>query len=684
MRTLHSILFLVLPLTLLACNAQVKTVESCGDGVLDPDEQCDGDATSAGNCEALGYYQQTGDLVCRTDCTLDTSVCLSRCGDDVIQTTFGEQCEGDDLAAETCETLGLGAGNLGCNASCRYDTSACENDIECGDGVIIGRFEDCEGEDLDGQTCASLGYYGGELACDPYTCTFVLGGCENFGRCGDNTIQATYAEDCDGSELGGATCGSLGYYGGQLTCDTGCHFLPDDCATFGRCGDDLIQDAHGELCETGQLGGETCESRGWYGGELACGADCTAFDESACAAEGRCGDGAIQEAHGETCDGTDFGGVTCRDAGAFTGTPTCTDECALTTAACVNATAVSARRYFACARLGNGTARCWGFNYVGQLGDGTTVTPRLTPVAVTGLTDAMDVVVGDSHACARLADGTVRCWGLNENGQLGDGSFSNSSTPVTVSGLSTVVELALGWDHTCARLADGTARCWGRNTGGQAGDGYTSNLNIPTLVSGIAGAVSVAAGDQHTCAVLSDGTARCWGVNNQGQLGDGTNTRRLTPAQVSGLSTAVEVAAGFNHTCARLSDGTAKCWGYNSSGQLGNGTTTNSNVPVAVTGLAGADDLVLGYSHSCARLTDGTLRCWGHNSSHELGDGSTAQRTTPVAVLNLNGISSLALGEMFTCALPPSGVPVCWGFNEDGELGNGTIVEAASPTPVSP
>ena len=681
MRTLHLFFVILLLLSLLACKAEVKTVESCGDGVLDPDEQCDGDATSAGNCEDLGFYQQTGDLVCRADCTLDTKVCLSRCDDDVIQTAFGEQCEGDDLAAETCETLGLGAGTLGCNAACRYDTSACENDLDCGDGVIIERFEDCEGEDLAGQTCESLGYYGGDLACDPYTCVFALSGCENFGRCGDNAVQATYAEECDGSELGGVTCESLGYYGGQLTCDTGCHFDTDDCAAHGRCGDGLIQDTHGEICETNQLGDATCVSLGWYGGELACGADCTALNESCCAAVGRCGDGLVQETHDELCDGAELGGVSCRDFDFFTGELACTDTCVLDEGACVNATQVSARQYFACARLTDGTARCWGRNPVGQLGDGTT-TDRLTPVTVSGLSDAAVVVAGGSHTCALLGDGTVRCWGFNANGQLGNGATTNSAIPVSTVGLTGAVELALGWDHACARLGDGTVRCWGYNAGGQLGDGSTDNRVVPVTVNALAGAVSISAGNQHTCAVLDSGIVKCWGVNTSGQLGDGTNTRHLTPVQVSGLTNAVEVAAGFNHTCARLADGTARCWGYNYFGQLGNGTTSSSSSPVVVTGLAGVAALTLGYSHSCARLTDGTLRCWGHNNSYELGDGTNIHRYTPVATLNLDVVTSFTLGEMFTCAVPSSGIPQCWGYNEDGELGNGTLIEASAPTPV--
>lgn len=684
MRTLQTCLVLVLSLALAGCPAEIKTIESCGDGLVDPGEQCDGADTTAGNCEDLGYYQQLGDLVCRSDCTLDTSVCLSRCGDDVIQVAFGEQCEGGDLAAETCQTLGLGSGNLACNDSCHFDTSACENDIECGDGVIIGRFEDCEGEDLAGQTCASLGYYGGQLACDPYTCAFELAGCENFGRCGDNAVQATYAEDCDGSELGGATCESLGYYGGTLTCDVSCRFLLTDCAAHGSCGDGEVQTDHGEVCEDGLLGGATCESRGWYGGELACGAGCTALDEADCAAVGRCGDHAVQPGFGETCDGPALGGATCRDYDFFTGRPSCDVACQLGPGDCVNATRVTAREFFACARNTDGTVSCWGANEGGQLGDGTTL-GRLTPVRVGGLHTATAVAAGLSHACALLADQTVRCWGFNDAGQLGDGSTSASTTPVPVAGLADVAGLVAGYSHTCARLTNGAVRCWGKNTGGQLGDGSLVNRTSPVAPEGIENVVSIAAGDQHTCAVLPSGVANCWGVNGAGQLGDGTTTRRPTPVAVVGLSDALVVAAGFNHTCAILGDGSARCWGSNSDGQLGNGTTSFLAVhtPVVVSGLSGAGSLALGFNHSCAQVTDGTLRCWGNNASGTLGDGTNLPRYSPVAV-GFGAVTSFSAGKAFTCAVPASGIPHCWGNNDNGELGNGTVLESLVPVAVSP
>ena len=126
-----------------------------------------------------------------------------------------------------------------------------------------------------------------------------------------------------------------------------------------------------------------------------------------------------------------------------------------------------------------------------------------------------------------LGDGTARCWGNNWFGQLGDGTTTERHTPVAVSGLSNAVAIAAGNYHTCAVLGDGTARCWGRNDYGQLGDGTTTERHTPVAVSGLTNAVAVSAGGDHTCAVLSDGTARCWGDNSDGQLGDGTTADRL-------------------------------------------------------------------------------------------------------------------------------------------------------------
>ena len=242
-----------------------------------------------------------------------------------------------------------------------------------------------------------------------------------------------------------------------------------------------------------------------------------------------------------------------------------------------------------CVEVG-GEVYCWGNNANGELGDGSTV-ERHTAVLVANITTATSVSAGhSSHSCATLADGTVQCWGRNDNGQLGDGTTTDRLTPVLVSNITTATSVSTGGGHACATLADGTVQCWGGNVNGQLGDGTTTNRLTPVLVSGITTATSVSAGGFfltgfHTCATLADGTVQCWGANANGQLGDGTTTDRLTPVLVSGITTATSVSAGALHNCAMLADGTVQCWGGNGKGQLGDGTTTSSNIPVQVLGI---------------------------------------------------------------------------------------------------
>jgi alpha-tubulin suppressor-like RCC1 family protein len=328
------------------------------------------------------------------------------------------------------------------------------------------------------------------------------------------------------------------------------------------------------------------------------------------------------------------------------------------------ATALAAGNAHICALLQTGTVQCWGRNESGQLGDGTSGGSRATPVAVRGLSGVTALAAGSAHTCALLQTGTVQCWGLNDNGQLGDGTTANRATPVAVRGLSGVTALAAGGAHTCALLQTGTAQCWGSNFSGQLGDGTTTDRLTPAVVSGLSGVTALAAGWDHTCAVLQTGTVQCWGSNFSGQLGDGTTTDRLTPVAVSGLSGVTALAAGGAHTCALLPTGTVQCWGRNESGQLGDGTTANRVTPVAVSGLSGATALAVGGAHTCALLPTGTAQCWGRNESGRLGDGTSGGfRATPVVVSGLSGATALAAGGAHTCALLQTGTAQCWGEN---------------------
>jgi alpha-tubulin suppressor-like RCC1 family protein len=230
--------------------------------------------------------------------------------------------------------------------------------------------------------------------------------------------------------------------------------------------------------------------------------------------------------------------------------------------------------------VADGTVRCWGLNAFGQLGDGTTSTPAAS-VRVTGISTAIAVTTGRDHSCALLVDATVRCWGANSVGQLGNGSFTSSFTAVTVSGITNAVSISGGSDHTCVRRSDGTIACWGSNQFGQLGDNSLGNNRpAPVPVQGIGNARMVAVGSTHTCAARVDGTVACWGGNGVGQLGRGViGGNFAVAATVTGLEGVWLVASGHRFSCALLGTGELRCWGFNDTGQLGDGTTQDAPSP---------------------------------------------------------------------------------------------------------
>ncbi len=281
-----------------------------------------------------------------------------------------------------------------------------------------------------------------------------------------------------------------------------------------------------------------------------------------------------------------------------------------------NAVGISAGENHTCAVLSDGTVWCWGLNSSGQLGNGTQNT-SLIPVKVSGITTAMAVSAGgssasDGHTCALLADGTVFCWGNNSFGQLGNGTsasdtpptpgFSDTPIQANLTG-ATAVSIAAGADHTCAAISDGTVKCWGNNFDGQLGNPYTTSpfslvpltfSTFPIPVFGVSDASGVTAGSGHSCANLSGGGVQCWGDDLSGQLGNGAffgsapvdpiNLPNTTwqPVSVINLSTVTQVDAGALHTCAHLSNNVIACWGDNGFGQLGIGNFNTSNFPIGV------------------------------------------------------------------------------------------------------
>lgn len=353
---------------------------------------------------------------------------------------------------------------------------------------------------------------------------------------------------------------------------------------------------------------------------------------------------------------------------------------------------ISAGFSHTCVLQANGTIQCWGNNDNGQLGNGTT-TASLTPVSVTGITTAIAVAAGDFHTCALLADGSVRCWGYNTFGQLGNNTTTDSPVPVPVSGalggtLIDAVSIATGSAHSCAVLASSLIACWGDNQFGQLGFDTSPSTSsaTPIFVGGSqSGYTSVDAGLHHTCASRSNGTARCWGANANGQLGNatlGVGGQSINPVAVSSLSNVTGITTGDRHNCARVATGEVFCWGGNAEGQLGTDTGGFSSSSASqVAGLTNATRVDAGGLHTCARLANGTASCWGYNTFGQLGNNTTTGGYTHVATQFALGEFPVVLsaGNRHTCALLANGAARCWGSNTGGELGTGTTNPALTP-----
>ncbi len=355
--------------------------------------------------------------------------------------------------------------------------------------------------------------------------------------------------------------------------------------------------------------------------------------------------------------------------------------------------AVSAGFAHSCALLVEGDVKCWGLNDGGQLGMGTAggaVQRSGIPLVVNGPMVGFDV--GGNHTCAVTPSGTGSCWGDGTWGQIGDGGLSGTSRPRKVMGLDTTfgaavnaIGLGLGFDHSCAVYTAGNIKCWGRNNVGQLGNNDTTSetFPVPDDLYQTTTAISVASGATHSCAVLLGGTVQCWGSNASGALGASLPGNYFFPVTVPGITTALRVSVGFEHSCALLTGGTIQCWGRGDQGQLGNGQGVSSTTPVSVGGINTATWVGLGNFHSCARLTGGALRCWGRNVEGQLGNNSTTSSNAPVVVSNITNASGVVGGGFHSCARLSTGEARCWGRGDLGQLGNGAFANSSVPVVVT-
>jgi alpha-tubulin suppressor-like RCC1 family protein len=372
-----------------------------------------------------------------------------------------------------------------------------------------------------------------------------------------------------------------------------------------------------------------------------------------------------------------------------------------------------------CVVFETGLTRCWGMGFFGVLGYGEleNIGDDETPgckqnLQIGGL--VTQAAAGGAHTCARLTDGSVRCWGAAFSGALGYGDIADhigdtelpaSAGDVDVGGA--VTQLTAGDSYTCAVLEGGALRCWGRGRFGALGYGNGNDIGDDETPASagdvdVGGAVvQIAAGGNHTCAVLEGGALRCWGNNALSELGHGGDIvgddetpASVPPVEVGG--TVSRVAAGSQHTCAILGSGAVRCWGRASEGQLGYGNTSvigDDETPASAgdvdVGGGTVVDIQAGTHHNCVLLDTGALRCWGRNADGQLGYGHTSDigdDETPASAgdVDVGGpVVAMSLGERHTCAVLDTGAVRCWGKSLDGQLGHGYPIIRGDDEPAS-
>ena len=306
-----------------------------------------------------------------------------------------------------------------------------------------------------------------------------------------------------------------------------------------------------------------------------------------------------------------------------------------------------------CGLTGDGTAYCWGNNGGGRLGNDQ-VGIAVEPMMVSGGLTFVDMSAGGSHTCAVSDQSTAYCWGANGDGQLGirdlgpDCGGTCAATPIPVDFTFEVQSITAGDAHTCALTTDAIAYCWGRNFDGQLGNGTLTDSPLPVLVQGGHRFLQLAAGGTHTCGLQTDSTAYCWGRNGSGQLGVPTTTTcAITGILCSSVPLAVEtmrtfrtLSSGGSHSCAIAGDGTPHCWGRNREGQLGNGDVFDVPLPQQVLGGLRLQSVSVGAAHTCGVSFDSEVYCWGDNMRDQIGTGVQAFRyTEPQFVLSLADFS---------------------------------------------
>ena len=333
---------------------------------------------------------------------------------------------------------------------------------------------------------------------------------------------------------------------------------------------------------------------------------------------------------------------------------------------------VSAGKDHTCGISQNGILYCWGSNFNGQLGNDESgeSKEKLIPFKISSFS-WISVSAGEAHTCGTDASDDLYCWGHNYYGQVGNGSSGDTPdilTPVLI-GATDFSLLSTGRNHTCSIDNGGGLYCWGWNLEGQIGNNSKVDVHTPLNIQSTMNWDSVSSGNAHTCGITSENDLYCWGINYRGQLGDSTNDSALEPLLI-GSDKWSDLSCGSEHSCGIKDGGNLYCWGMNTVGQLGDDSQTGRNSPVKV-GMLEWKKISAGKDHTCAINTDDDLFCWGNNFHGALGLGlGVGDYFVPYQVMG--SWIEISAGDGFTCGIKESGALYCWGANEFGQVGVGT------------
>lgn len=333
----------------------------------------------------------------------------------------------------------------------------------------------------------------------------------------------------------------------------------------------------------------------------------------------------------------------------------------------------------------SGQLKIGGYNGYGEIGNGSVEEVTL-PITLSGFSPTVTAAAGSYYdTYALLASGQLEGWGYNYYGEVGDGTTEERHTPTTVKLPSSATAVSAGYEFAMALLSDGTVATWGYGIYGELGDGTDEQHLTPIVVPTVEHIVSIAAGCYFGMALRSDGRVEEWGYGGYGELGDGTGAEHSAPIVVPGIEHVVAIAANCYNSYVLLANGEVKAWGYNQYGELGDGTKTERKSPVSISGPSNITSIAAGYYFAIALHADGTLSGWGYNGDSELGDGTTEERLKPVALPKWpSNITSISTAVYDTYAILANGEAYGAGYNSDYELGDGTNKEHSTPEALTP